>query len=167
MCILLASILKSLRYFYWHYDLSKTEYLSLPISLCCCLFFVRVYLRVSDQNGVSLLYIMLEIYHSGWEPLICFLSNEYCCPFVRLAWQKLKRWTLHANCWIKCFHICHAYRRHWLLQILLSLTLTGVHKIRAKQSLLASFSRTLFISSVWNVMQWWSGLGWTSWHYIL
>ena len=26
--------------------------------------------RVSDQNGVSLLYIMLEIYHSGREPSI-------------------------------------------------------------------------------------------------
>ena len=26
--------------------------------------------RVSDQNGVSLLYIMLEIHHSGWEPLM-------------------------------------------------------------------------------------------------
>ena len=25
--------------------------------------------RVSDQNGVSLLYIMLEIHHSGREPL--------------------------------------------------------------------------------------------------
>ena len=24
--------------------------------------------RVSDQNGVSPLYIMLEIHHSGWEP---------------------------------------------------------------------------------------------------
>ena len=24
--------------------------------------------RVSNQNGVSLLYIMLEIHHSGWEP---------------------------------------------------------------------------------------------------
>ena len=27
--------------------------------------------RVSDQNGVSLLYIMLEIHHSGREPSIC------------------------------------------------------------------------------------------------
>ena len=27
--------------------------------------------RVSDQNGVSLQYIMLEIHHSGQEPLIC------------------------------------------------------------------------------------------------
>ena len=26
--------------------------------------------RVPDQNGVSLLYIMLEIHHSGREPLI-------------------------------------------------------------------------------------------------
>ena len=28
--------------------------------------------RVSDQNGVSPLYVMLEIHHSGWEPSICF-----------------------------------------------------------------------------------------------
>ena len=28
-------------------------------------------LRVPDQNGVSLLYIMLEIHHSGREPLMC------------------------------------------------------------------------------------------------
>ena len=27
--------------------------------------------RVPDQNGVSLLYIMLEIHHSGWEPSLC------------------------------------------------------------------------------------------------
>ena len=27
--------------------------------------------RVSDQNGVSLLYIVLEIHHSGREPWIC------------------------------------------------------------------------------------------------
>ena len=26
--------------------------------------------RVPDQNGVSLLYIMLELHHSGWEPSI-------------------------------------------------------------------------------------------------
>ena len=26
--------------------------------------------RVPNQNGVSLLYIMLEIHHSGWEPSI-------------------------------------------------------------------------------------------------
>ena len=27
--------------------------------------------RVSDQNGVSPIYIMLEIHRSGWEPSIC------------------------------------------------------------------------------------------------
>ena len=26
--------------------------------------------RVPNQSGVSLLYIMLEIHHSGWEPWI-------------------------------------------------------------------------------------------------
>ena len=32
-------------------------------------YFQAIYrLRVSDQNGVSLLYIMLEIHHSGQEP---------------------------------------------------------------------------------------------------
>ena len=41
--------------------------------------------RVSDQNGVSLLYIMLEIHHSGWEPLICYPS-----VVVRLC----KRWDV-------------------------------------------------------------------------
>ena len=34
-------------------------------------------LRVSDQNGVSLLYIMLEIHHSGWEPSkFCKLKHD-------------------------------------------------------------------------------------------
>ena len=29
--------------------------------------------RVSNQNGVSLLYIMHEIHHSGREPSICYV----------------------------------------------------------------------------------------------
>ena len=32
--------------------------------------------RISDQNGVSLLYIMPEIHHSGWEPLNYSLFGE-------------------------------------------------------------------------------------------
>ena len=35
--------------------------------------------RVPDQNGVSLLYIMLEIHHSGREPSIC-------CVFFHWRW---------------------------------------------------------------------------------
>ena len=36
---------------------------------------VFVISRVPDQNGVSLLYIMLEIPHSGWEPSkFCLMS---------------------------------------------------------------------------------------------
>ena len=34
-------------------------------------------LRVSDQNGVSLLYIMLEIHHSGQEPSLYVLLLIY------------------------------------------------------------------------------------------
>ena len=31
--------------------------------------------RVPDQNGVSVLYIMLEIHHTGREPSICCTSG--------------------------------------------------------------------------------------------
>ena len=32
--------------------------------------------RVSNQNGVSLLYIMLELHHSGREPSKCILDTN-------------------------------------------------------------------------------------------
>ena len=32
--------------------------------------------RVSDQNGVSLLYIVLGIHHTGWEPLLLQSEDE-------------------------------------------------------------------------------------------
>ena len=34
-------------------------------------------LRVSDQNGVSLLYIMLKIHHSGREPSKIYIINHF------------------------------------------------------------------------------------------
>ena len=34
--------------------------------------FIIIFLRVPNQNGISLLYIMLEIHHSGREP------SNYC-----------------------------------------------------------------------------------------
>ena len=43
-------------------------------------------LRASDQNGVSLLYIMLEIHHSGRESLICLCPAKHsdlaCWPVM-------------------------------------------------------------------------------------
>ena len=49
------------------------------ICILPCFLFVSSFLfwsiyisRVSNQNGVSPLYIMLEIHNSGWEPSICF-----------------------------------------------------------------------------------------------
>ena len=44
----------------------------------CC--FGYLILRVSDQNGVSLLYIMLEMHHSGREP-----SNYVCILYFCFA----------------------------------------------------------------------------------
>ena len=38
--------------------------------------------RVSDQNGVSLLYIMLEVHHSGREPSIC-CGHPLCVHSVK------------------------------------------------------------------------------------
>ena len=38
--------------------------------------------RVSDQNGVSLLYIMLEIHHSGQEPSIYTHTDTHTCVCV-------------------------------------------------------------------------------------
>ena len=35
-----------------------------------------IILRFPDQNGVSLLYIMLEIHHSGWDPRYTKLSIQ-------------------------------------------------------------------------------------------
>ena len=37
---------------------------------------VVVFTRIQDQNGISQLYDMLEIHHSGSEP-----SNYYICVF--------------------------------------------------------------------------------------
>ena len=50
------------------------------------------------------------------------------------------------------FHSSHAYKHYWLLPYYTTFTdldLTLVHKVNAKQNLLASFSRTLF--NCWNL----------------
>ena len=45
-------------------------YLCMCVCKCTCVDQCVCISRVSDQNGVSLLYIMLEIHHCGWEPSI-------------------------------------------------------------------------------------------------
>ena len=40
------------------------------LQMCMCGFQMCIP-RVPDLNGASLLYIMHEIHHSGWEPSIC------------------------------------------------------------------------------------------------
>ena len=78
------------------------------VSVCVCVF-VHVcacmcdYIsRVSNQIGVSLLYIMLKIHHSGREPSICihvFVCVYVCiCMHVWLYMQPLVRiWDIPAS----------------------------------------------------------------------
>ena len=42
---------------------------------------------VQDQKGVSPLYIMLEIHHSGQEPSVCGSGPEGCISTVYHAWD--------------------------------------------------------------------------------
>ena len=48
------------------------------------------HIKVSDQNGVSLLYIMLEIHHFGREPL------RLCCQSV-VKWHEVARILAFVN----------------------------------------------------------------------
>ena len=51
---------------------------------------------VPDQNGVSLLYIMLEIHHSGWEPsksYITTIKNESKCSWTNLISPLSRKFT--------------------------------------------------------------------------
>ena len=52
-------------------------------------------MRVPDQNGISLLYIMLEIHHSGREPsimhMICVIipiQTRISIGACQIVWQK-------------------------------------------------------------------------------
>ena len=49
--------------------------------------------RVRDHSGISLLYNVLEIYHSGPEPSICKLPRGECvngCQFLGWDWARLR-----------------------------------------------------------------------------
>ena len=111
--------------------------------------------RVSNQNGVSPLYIMLEIHHSGREPSIWIYVMSCVHPANQLA---VHTSILHS----KNFNVGH-YRQTVPVNFLRSamligtidfycfvplsqaLTLPAGHKVSPMQILLASFSQTLFI----------------------
>ena len=62
---------------------------------------------VSDQNGISLLYVILEIHHSGWEPLLFSLKitspsrvnqpTHSPHPFSR-GCEVIGPWVVYARC---------------------------------------------------------------------
>ena len=45
----------------------------------CCVYVSRV----PNQNGISLLYIMLEIHHSDQEPWIYSCQRSYTCFLIK------------------------------------------------------------------------------------
>ena len=53
-------------------------YVCVCVCVCVCIWVWRV----SDQNGISLLYIMLEIYRSGQEPSMCERERKSVCVCV-------------------------------------------------------------------------------------
>ena len=57
--------------------------------------------RVSSQNGVALLYIMLEIHHSGWEPSISFHAADKwktdSCRVIAIV-KKNPLWFANQSC---------------------------------------------------------------------
>ena len=50
---------------------------------------MKCVLRVSNQNGISRLYIIVEIYHSGWKPSIYGCLN--CHKFYGLTQRERER----------------------------------------------------------------------------
>ena len=61
--------------------------------------------RVPDQNGVSLLYIMLEIHHSGRKPLICSFLLISCV----FKWLCSIRVCCCGKCGLFCLVQCCLY----------------------------------------------------------
>ena len=87
-------------------------------------------------------------------------------PDFHVGLFELSRWTLHAN--FSFFSYLPCFKHHWLLSFYTTftdLTLAGGHKVSAKPYLLASFSRTIFNWSGWNLIWCWSNSSWTAWCY--
>ena len=62
-------------------------YLSVDCLLCVIVNFCCVVSRVPDQNGISRLYSMLEMYHSGPETsdCMCIASSALFCFFICIS----------------------------------------------------------------------------------
>ena len=60
--------------------------------------------RVSDQNGISLLYIMLEIHRTGQEPSICTFSLKLRKVVVVFHVSVLIH-TTSVKSSVKCVHL--------------------------------------------------------------
>ena len=93
-------------------------------------------------------------------------AGQLACHF---AWQKLKCWTLYTKTVQPTFFIpamlVGSIDLYYFVPPSLTLTMSGGHKVSAKENLLVSFSCTLFIGSGWNLIWWWGNWSWASWDY--
>ena len=160
MCVFKCVSLESLLLFFWVWIVFFSITMKVIKFVTVCLFdWYENISRVPHQNGISQLYNMLEIHHSGLEPSIwtCAVWCSPVCPSVCLSicllWQKFHCWTLYKHLLIRFLHVWHVWH-YWplplfCLKILLS-HLSGLdlgwrpqlgrgHKVRGKQRLLASF----------------------------
>ena len=68
--------------------------------VCVCVYI----LRVPDQNGVSLLYIMLEVHHSGREPSN-YVGIHCVCVCVHMYVFVCVCAYMHV-CALLCLYVC-------------------------------------------------------------
>ena len=105
--------------------------------------------RVPGQNGVSLLYIMLEIRHSGREPSIWLCVTSHVLPVCWLAVLRGKNFNVghYKQTFQQMYFITDmcigTIDFYYFIPLSLTLILDRGHKVSAKQNLGFFFSRTL------------------------
>ena len=86
MCLGMQDVFAS--FAYWYFGLI---YILAYIPYCCTVSLIYFFFI-----QMSILWIYVRV------------------TFVRLPWQKLWHWTLHAKCSTKFSHTCHVHRHYWL-----------------------------------------------------
>ena len=91
--------------------------LAFTIMLVIIVIIIIFISRVSDQNGVSLLYIMLKIHHFGWEPSISSSVWLHCISRGYQTQLPHPRWEtdlLFHGDWLQADDRAKVGRAQWL-----------------------------------------------------
>ena len=121
------------------------------VCVCVCVFSFILILFIIHMN-----IIWVYVNES------CLSSQPACQPsYMAKTW-------LHANCWTKFFHTCHAYSHHGLLPFFTTFTnfdraWGSQGQLEAEPTVFSSFYQTLCIWSGWSLIWWRRNLSWTTW----